>query len=522
MPYKLSKYNDLPSSGRLFSLRGSVAFLVMCLIVSQNTWGDYEHEGEPFKRAKPSRGPRTVAEGSDSCSANPQRLADFANGANYDFGNMVAYLTQPSCIANGRSIRRTAIAIGVSFTQTGPYRLDLFARGVNSGGLQTEPTTEAALANSIPALLRNEPLGTAEMLPVLGQVALLSPKAARTILSQVIRQEVTDADRRMNQKGIGSPKMIAEELARVLIRMGTAESAIASDLAESVEELAMMSQTESLAGYFRGLGAAAAIEAQLVPTFNLSASALNRGVSRNVDVFNADQRDSMLVAVFAGTQATLQGGPAMEPGAAELNEAVSTLLQGKKLSASSLRALWRQATALLSQSAAHGPLAEAVADSLTPQLLYLAPADRDLLLAAARNYPSLARAVQEAFLEGWGDLRTLTLSGKMKPVVFNRNRARFFDPIVAGILDFDPIAIDAAWLEQAVGHGLISDEAIEKKFPRIVLALLNRRTQATRTSLGEAGLEPTVASFSENLAVVWNLSRLHLPVLSKWVKKYEQ
>lgn len=500
-----------------------VVVLGTCLILSQSIFSQTDHERDPIGRGGPRpKGAGSVRESTDTCGANPQRLADFANGNNYDFGNMVAYLTQPACISNGRSIRRSAIAAGVSFAQTGPYRLDLFARGVNSGGLQTEPSTEAALANSIPALLRSEPLGNAEMLPVLGQVALLSPKAARMILTQVIRQEISDADRRMNTRGAGNEKMVAEELSRVLVRMGSAESAIASDLADSVEELAMMSQSESLASYFRGLGAAAAVEVQLIPTFNLSASALSRGIRKNVDVYSADERDAMLVATFAGSQSTVLGGAAMEPGAADFNEAVAALLAGKKLSTTSLRALWRQAASLLSQSAVQPALAEAIADSLTPQLLYLSPRDRDLLLGASRNYVSLARAVQREFLKGWLELRKATMAGLVKPAVFNRTRTQYFDPMVAGILDLEPSLIDSVWLEYAVAHGLISDEAIEKKFPRIVLSMLNRRSQATRTSLGEAGLEPTVASFSENFAVLYGLSRLHLPVLARWVKKYEQ
>ena len=218
----------------------------------------------------------------------------------------------------------------------------------------------------------------------------------------------------------------------------------------------------------------------------------------------------------------MAGSGTLEPGAAELNEAMQTLFHRTPLVATSLKRLWREVTRVLAQSSSQNAMAEAVAASLTPDLVYLDPENRNLLMAAARNYPRLAAAVQARYLQAWFQVRNQLRDGQMDPKSYNRLRRKYFEPMVASILDLDPSLVDATWLREALAGGLIQDDDIEKRFPRFVLAYLDRRDKASKIALGDAGLEPTITSLSESFAVVWTLSNTHIPALMQWVKKYEQ
>ena len=118
----------------------------------------------------------------------------------------------------------------------------------------------------------------------------------------------------------------------------------------------------------------------------------------------------------------------------------------------------------------------------------------------------------------WGDLNRK----KINVVRFNRIKNKYFAPLVSHILSWDPYLIDPYWLGAVNRSGLIKDEDIEKRFPRFVLAFLDRRDRATQMAMAENGLEPTVSSLTESLAVVLTLSSIHVPTLTEWVEKYDQ
>src|SRR5690606_31599292 len=127
---------------------------------------------------------------------------------------------------------------------------------------------------------------SSEMLPLLGQLSLLSPTAARTTLTTLIRQEAENADAKLAQAKADLKPAIAADLAVSLLRMGVLDPVVASDLSGAVEELALTVQADSLGKFFRGLAAAAAADAALAPTFNQSATALNRGVQKGKETLN--------------------------------------------------------------------------------------------------------------------------------------------------------------------------------------------------------------------------------------------
>lgn len=514
------------------------AFLA-CILIGHGTAGfageDHDHD-LPGKKAPaagspapppasaPKLGPRTSAptaeRPTEGCPVSPGSLAAFANGEAYEFSSMVTYLANPLCAANSRQLAQSAIREGISFNTSGPFRMDNFAASVTKGDADSLKRTDIVLGNSVPALLRMNPMTSQDLLPLLGQFAVLSPRAARSTLANIIQQELYSGDN-LIQASPGSD-VAARDLASTLMKLGAYEPSIASELAESIEDMALMSQADSLAQMFRALSAAATVEASLVPTFNLSASAINRGVQRGKNLFVASDKAAMTKTVFTGIQAALKGKDALEAGATELNEALAALLNGAPLQVTTLKKFWKEAVRILAATSTQTALAEAVAFSLNPQMIFLLPEDMGRLLTAAKNYPEIAGSIQANFLSAWKKLWVDLHDGKVKVLTFNRMKSKYFEPLVAEILELDPYLIDSFWLREVTRRGLVQDADVEKRFPRLVLAYLERRDKASRATASDGGLEPTMASMTENFAVLWSLSQVHVPALLKWVKKYEE
>ena len=536
-----NRVKQLPSSRKRRLKRGIVHVLVICVLLLRAPLGLAEDRDHPdgkggatkgsVPKAPPPPAPRERGVGSspslrrggdEGCPVNTQGLADFANGERYDYPNMVTYLTNSQCVGNARQIGLAALSQGVVFIDKPPFRLDNFAKALPRVDLESAKRMERTLAKTIPGLLRVNPLSSSEMLPLLGQLALLSPSAAKGTLAAVIEQELYAGDQRLIAEGQNGAEVVATDIARTLVRLGANESAIASEMAEGIEEMALVAQADSLASIFRALSAAATIDASLVPTFNLSAGAMNRGVQRGKTIYVNADRAALLVAVFTAIRSSMKGTGALEPGAAELNEALAALLEETAFTATALKRLWKEAVKILVLSTSQSALALAIAYSITPQVVFLLPEDLMQILYAARNYSSVAGAVQANFLiawqRTWSDLHEKRISVK----AFNRMKERYFEPLVTGILDLDPYLIDSIWLREVIRRGMIQDEDIEKRFPRFVLSYLDRQEKASKTAAVETGLESTVSSLSENFTVLWTLSNVHIPTLMKWIKKFEQ
>ena len=118
----------------------------------------------------------------------------------------------------------------------------------------------------------------------------------------------------------------------------------------------------------------------------------------------------------------------------------------------------------------------------------------------------------------WNDVN----AGVINVAKFNEMNSQYFAPMVSRILDLDPYLIDPTWLGTVIEKKLVSDSDIEKRFPRFVLAFLDRRDRASKVATMENGLEPTVSSLAENFAVLWTLSSIHMPALFNWVKKHDE
>jgi hypothetical protein len=478
---------------------------------------DHDHDAP---RGRPS-GKKNPAAGEEGCSANPARLADFANGDKFDFNSVVTFITNPACIVVHQPVAKAAISEGISWKKTGPFRLDTYASKVTIGPSGTASSIDQILGKAIPAALQENPQTSAELLPLLGQLSLLSPTAARAALSQLIRQETQSGDEKINAAVPGLKPALATDLAVSLLRMGILDPVVSADVANAVEEMALTVQADSLGKFFRGLAAAATADATLAPTFNLSATAMNRGVQKGKKTFDEDQEKRLLQAVFEAVKASVGGTGLLEPGSAELNEALGALVEGKPLTVTGLRTLWREATRVLGTSTTQPALADAVAASLTPQMVFLREDAKAPLMAAAIHYPVLGRAVQQNFANAWVKAWNNMADGGMPVSDFNRLKDTYFQPLVPRILDFPPEALDLGFLRALNRWALLKDEDIEKKFPRLFLAQLEKRDKAIKAHAADESPETAMRGLASNLAVLTALYQVYLPVLNRWVKKHE-
>ncbi len=476
------------------------------------------HEDRPRTTA-PGPGPRPSG---GNCRVSPGSLTSFANGENYNYGDMVTYLTSPDCREESKAISSFAIQNGVDFKTTGPFRLDGFAQQLKNNQLENSRRVEILLGQSIPNQLRINPLGSSELLPLIGQLSLLSPKAARAAMANLIEQELYQGDTQLQQLSGSDKEGVANDLARMVMTLGGTQPAIVSEISESVEDMALLSQADSLGKIFRSLSAVSVAEPSLSPTFNTTAGAFNRGIQRRTDSLGKANRKNMLFTAFTGIQSAIKGGEALEPGANELNEAMSALLQGAPLQATQLKQLWKDIIRVLAGTSSQSALAQAVGLSIKPQYVFLPADEIGKLLQASRNYPELAGALQQNFLLSWKQQWDDLHEGKLKVRTFNKLKDKIFEPLVAELLELDPYLVDPQWLHEVTRRGLVSDSDIEKRFPRLVLANLERREKAARQMVQDQGVEPTILSMSENLAVVWALSQTEVPALLRWVKKNEE
>ena len=509
--------------------------MVACLLLVQPAFAD-DHDnasGPAPSESRPSAPGMTDSSDGD-CGVSPKALARFANGEKYDFRTLVTFLTSAPCRASSSPIRLSAIYNGIDFNSNAPYKLDMFTAGPTSfdifhrqsaaglGNLEKLKEVDNQLASSIPATLREYPLSPKESLPILGQLAVLSPDGARAALANMIDQELITGDIGLERVRLADQPELAQDLGKELLKMGANTNVMASQVADSVEDMALLAQADSLGKLLPALAMVATAQSGLVPTFNLSAAAVNRGVQRGKSNFDPQVRDSLIRSIFRGVKAAIAGSANLDPGAADLNEALTALMNGQPVSVATMGKMWRDALQILIDTNNQSALADAVGMSLTPEIIYLSPVDIKRLLTATANYPRLAMDLQRNFLAGWDQSWESLKQNRLKLEQFNQLRHRFFEPMVESILSLDPRLIDPFWLRKVLSYGLIRDEQIEKRFPGFVLAFLQRRDQAVRGAVKEAGFGNEIGAMTQSFSVLWTLSNVHLPALMKWVKKYDQ
>ncbi|MEQ1843877.1 MAG: hypothetical protein ABL994_26020, partial [Verrucomicrobiales bacterium] len=184
-------------------------------------------------------GPRPGAQPNGGCGVGSGVLTQFAMGERYDLHSMVTFLTQPECIENSRSIAASEMATeGLHFSATEPLNILGLTKSLSPRDYDSLRKLDAQIAKSFPTAYRTNPIGQNDLLPVVGQLSLLSPQAARFGMVKLMEQEIMAADPVLGSESLSlsEKKRSAKELALNLVRRGANEPVLISEFANNVEE----------------------------------------------------------------------------------------------------------------------------------------------------------------------------------------------------------------------------------------------------------------------------------------------
>lgn len=495
--------------------------LYTCLMVIQialfsgvNAIAAEQHEDKgTFKRqaVKPKQ--------SGDCQVDPRNLTAFANGETQNFKPVVTFITEESCLSASRSLGLFSIREGVNFDSK-LFKLNELAAKFPTASMEELKSLEVDLIKRIPGVLRNESPKASALFPIIGQMAVLSPGAARKLLAETISVELQNTNDALT---LGSTKMDtarAEQLAKSLMRMGANEELISEELGSSVEEKAVLSESDSLKRMFLSLSYAAYVQEELIPTLSVAAEGFNRGVQRGKSIYQSSEKNSLLFSAFLTADAIKEGSAKMDSARKELDDTIGALLDGQILTQSRLKKMWKDVLQVLAASDRFPKLASALSDSLTFQAMYLGTWDQARLLSASKNYPQLGYALQKQFLNALDNLESALEEKTITKAVYKQKIAKYFMPVVSQILSLEQERIDPRWVFRCLKENMILSEDVEKRFPKFVLHLMDRRNKAVLGST-EAGVEPILNTMAENMAVLWSLGTVHVPALNKWVDENE-
>lgn len=494
----------------------SSVFLVWMATGFSNTNGtdhDPKQNDKNFKRKTNRASPSA-----DPCLGG-RGLAAFANGDEYDMGGMVNFLSDESCQDRQSKIVREALSYRISFNEE-PFRLKQLSTNYNPSSLQSVEHVNQTLLRTVPIVLKDHPLTNESMLPVLGQVAVLSQPAARKILGEMIRNELISSDGLMKASN-RSKEGLANDLAQTLMAYGAKNPQIAMELAEATEELALSAQVDSLGKMLSSLAEAARAESELIPTLEMTVTGTRKGVEKGDGFFSRADRQALLKVIFDNIQKPFLGETEFDGVSQDYNKVFSVILKTESLMKTNLRDLWRESLKVLGSNRHQDALAGAVALSLTGDVVYLGEKDRELLLLASANYGVISIAYQRSYLAAWQEAWEGLQERLIPSELFNRRKDRYFIPAVEGILELEPAAIETAWLRFVWEKGFVKDEQIETRFPKLFLSQIKRRERALKSLEKNTGFEMAVTSLLESLAVSRSISSVQLPALNIWIKKNE-
>lgn len=488
-------------------------FSVGIFILTLTTLGfSEEHEGGSGVRRPGSAGFHSTG----PCEVDSGALADFANGSKYEFKQLVNYLTLPSCETVAKEVSLSAVGAGISFSNEAPYRLDYFAKPLLEKNEAGWKQNGAQLEQSIGKFFREKPLPREKLLPVVGQLAVLSIPAARQGMAELIKRDLAQ----LEGSRLGDQKPNPSALASSLESWGANREPIAKAFAGVVEEMAILAQADSLSRIFESLGLVVQVDGSFVPTFNLSVDALKNGVGKGLSVYSNDQKEGLTKVTWSALSAILANEESVEQSKEKVNETFGNLLAENPIHKTALKGLWSEILRVLAQDKSQMALAETVALSLTPEVIYLPESERVAMLGAAGNYETVALSIQNNFLKGWARNEKAQKNKQMGSERANFLKEHFFSPWTQALLPLDPTQIDPAWLILVSRNDLVSDESMEKYFPQHVLYYLQRMDRGTERSLASVSLDGWVENLASQFASTWILSSVHMLSLQKWLKRH--
>lgn len=492
-----------------------ILLFVGSVAVDARPQGDHEVSKQSHKKQR-KIGVR--APGEDPCLGG-RGLAAFANGDDFNMGGMIAFLTDSSCQERQSYIVRDALSQRIAFNEE-PFRLRQVASTFNPGSLQSVEQANQTLLRMVPVVLKDHPMTNDAILPILGQVAVLSQSAARKIISEMIQNELIAADTLMKtsnrEKGV-----LAGDLAQTLLAYGANSPVIASEMAEATEEMALSAQVNSLARILSGLAEAAQADGTLIPTLETTVGGARRGVEKAQNFADEKNNLAVLKVFFERIKMAFLAEPEFDGVSADYDRALKVLIKNRSFNQTGLREAWKECLKVLATNRLQASLAQAMALSLTGDLVYLNAQDKTLLFSSANNYKSIAVAVQRSFLAAWNEAWANVNQGRIPPQLFNQRKERYFTPTVGAVLELEPDFIEHEWLRFVWEKGFVKDEQVESRFPKLLMVQLKRREQALKNLNYDSSFSNMVSAFIENMEVARDLSSVELPALHQWIKKQE-
>jgi len=507
----------LSTSFRRYLLAGAMGCLSVLLIQLSSQAATPEHEAaKPIKKGSRKIGVKSPGE--DPCLGG-RGLAAFANGDDYNMEGMVSFLTDSNCQERQSQIVRDALSQRIAFNEA-PFHLKQIATHFDSTSLQSIEQTNQTLMRVVPTVLREHPLTNKAILPVLGQVAVLSQPAARKILATMIQTELVSSDSLIKTSNREKGNL-ANDLAKTILAYGASSPLIAAELAEATEEMALSAQVDSLGKVLSALAEAARAEEELIPTLELSVGGTRRGLEKGEKFLSAQEKQALLKTIFERIKPNFLAEPEFDGVSSDYNRALKVLLKNKSLMQTNLRDAWKECLQILSVNRNQSALAVAIGLSLTGDMVYLNRNEKQLLLMASNNYRFLAVAVQRSFLAAWNEAWDSLYDHKIPPALFNSRKDKYFIPTVEGILELDPEFIERDWVKFVWEKGFVKDEQIETRFPKIMLVQLKRRENALKRLMVDSTLQNQMTALAETMAVSRFLSSVQIPALNGWIKKNE-
>ncbi len=447
------------------------------------------------------------------CAGLVGPLNSFARGESYNYGAMVSYLTSSDCATSYRDVGIEAAKKGVNFSTRPDFRLDNLASGLLSGDAPSAQRSEDSLLAALPNFLRNSNLSTKELLPLVGQTALISRKGGRQALAYLIERELDWTAESMLRDSEGK-NALAISLAERLEKLGLTENEIGKAVAARIQDKVEEQLTEALKRMLIGLEAAAKQKPTLVPALELAGNAVQEASGNTASGLTQDGMKRLLETLLVVLTVSLEEREVSALFMSDLNDAIEKIGQGKKLPTGTLNKIWEKALAILGKTNSQTALAKWVSFGITPELLYL-DNKRVALLSAANNYSEIAAKIQQHALKQ--AVAPKLIDRKRKTASSAKDLATLWAP---SFIELNPENWNPFLFKKYGEEGQFSNEQIESFYPKKVLMLTQKL--GWNSNGNPPNLQEMANQVAESFTLGWELTQVYIPVVNNWVAEFEK
>lgn len=513
---KSSQIDDIENTPRIRCKSSKIVYLgILCQFFIQLNLLGHEKNNQISNPSNPRMVPPNSKELFEKtlCSVSPQKIIDFANGVESDFSQLLPFVTNSRCSNLSPKIIASIDRFG---SNPAPYKLDAFLSPYLRSDLEGMRQTDLSLQKRINSFISQYPLGDRDLLPLIGQLAVLSPSTSVDLIAKRISGELIIGQALLKNADESTRNSLLVNISDRIMKMGATNDGILPALSRNVSEMATLAQAESLRNYFFTLAQTTSVAQELSKTFNVSAEALRKAFANAGKIYTIPQTEEMMALTLSSMDAAISTGLRLDLGVAELNQAMESLMSSRDRSWDNLKTFWKKSLLFLAEKPSLTALSQIVSMALTPELIFLSKEERDLLLIVAGKYPEIGFSIQEKFLMAWARFNGNRESGTLSERRYGQILERNLSPWASGILELGFDHISQVFLKTVVEEKLLSRDVIKQKFPAMVLLLLNRRDGLQ--SPVRASVSDFVESMTENVAVLWHLSTIQLPALWEWIE----